>query len=319
MKKSTLITTIAMIVVVVVALSTATYAWFSAATVSTAGAEMTTLAQSDWMIFQGTAGVSQTATKEYTFTNSAAQAIDLQENAIASGIWSPAKSTFANAISISGSTASVTSQEFIVAKKASSGNEVTVANTVVDPYVFKVSNASGATKSLNVTVVVNAGLAEKTGSLYAAVGTVFDISYFKTGDQAATGVNNGYYKTATTEAVEVTDAVTATAKTTASTFNTGSTATDIAYENATNMSGNPADYTYFLKAGADGIPDWGIAANEYYLAYTFTVANVTATQSVYLSIYSWIDGWAVDNSAGAAAFKVTYAFTTAAAAPANNG
>ena len=59
MKKSTLITTIAMIVVVVVALSTATYAWFSASSVSVAQVDMTTTASADWMIFEG----SDTATK----------------------------------------------------------------------------------------------------------------------------------------------------------------------------------------------------------------------------------------------------------------
>ena len=42
MKKSTLITTIAMIVVVVVALSTATYAWFSASELAVASVDMTT-------------------------------------------------------------------------------------------------------------------------------------------------------------------------------------------------------------------------------------------------------------------------------------
>ena len=56
MKKSTLITTIAMIVVVVVALSTATYAWFSSASTNKVSATVSTSTLGDFAISQATVG-----------------------------------------------------------------------------------------------------------------------------------------------------------------------------------------------------------------------------------------------------------------------
>ncbi len=320
MKKSTLITTIAMIVVVVVALSTATYAWFSASSVSVATVSMTTTATSDWMIFEGT-GSNGT----YTFNNAAAETIDLTETNLQQGLYAPSSAEWANTIAIAGTQATVTSQEFLMAQKEGTASKVVTAPQAYAPYVLKVSNASGETKNLKVTVVINAGSTDiSTGTLYAAAATTFDIAYITTKSGAAsTQFTKGYTKCATYSGEResgkyaVTDTVTAATGaggvvTRTASMDAGST-TAFDYSAATTMS--QGTYSNFNKAvcleGSDEVK-WGLQANDYYLAYSITISALGASDSVYLSIYTWIDGWAADNSAGGADFDINFAFTSVA-------
>jgi len=320
MKKSTLITTIAMIVVVVVALSTATYAWFSASTVSTATVAMTTTATSDWMIFEG-AGVStnnenDTNEKAYTFTSAAADAITLSEKNLQKGLQAPSSEAFANSISIDGTQAVVSSQEFLTAKRASqSVVKVDGDPTVYDPFVLKVSNARGVDdKSLKVTVVINAGVSQTTGTLYAAAATTFDIAYITTKENAtAQQFTRGYSKCATKQGGYVSqDTVTEYAtKVNASAFASGSSSV-VTYGSATTMANG--EYSNFKKVGQTPSAEetsWGLTAGQYYLAYSIVITDIDANDSVYFAIYPWIDGWAADNSAGGANYSINFAFTTA--------
>lgn len=305
MKKSTLITTIAMIVVVVVALSTATYAWFSASSVSVAQVDMTTTASADWMIFEG----SDTATEgTYVFTTAASDVINLTANALATGLHSPL-SDYAHTISVSGTTAKVTAQSFVDAVTTGSTVKTKAGATTVKPYVLKVSNATGADdKVLVVSVIVNAGPSQTVGTLYAAAATKTDIAYITTKSGASvTKATSGYNK-ATELASAVTAVDTLITQSTSPVVAAGfTTKPNITYQNATAMS--DGKYTSFkLATVAD--PSRGIAENDYYLEYSFEIADMDATDSVYLAIYSWIDGWEADTSAGAADYKMVYAFTT---------
>jgi len=319
MKKSTLITTIAMIVVVVVALSTATYAWFSAASVSTANVAMTTTATSDWLIFQGagqsTENENDANEKAYTFTSAAAETINITPTNLQKGLYAPSSAAWANTISIDGSTAVVSSQEFLAAQKSGNTSKVSVVPTVYDPIVLKISNASGAKKSLKVTVVINAQESQTTGTLYAAAATTFDIAYITTKENATVQqFTKGYSKCATgTYALNdtVTEYGTKVTRTEAATGTAAFT-----YNTATAISNGK--YTNFELVGAtpsDEESKWGLTTGQNYLYYSIVIADLASTDSVYLSIYPWIDGWAADNSAGGANYSINFAFTSVAAAP----
>lgn len=306
MKKSTLITTIAMIVVVVVALSTATYAWFTSSSVSVAKVTISTEATGDWMIFEGKDKESK---GEYTFTTAAAEAIDLTATMLQKGLASPTAS-YTHAMELSGTTAKVTSQSFIAATK--SGETVTAgsAPTAIAPYVLKVSNASGSQKSLRVSVIINAGPSQTVGTLYAAAATVTDIRYKTTvsGSLVQT-VNTAYYK-ANEGATDIkSGALNVTQNKTAVTANgfTTKPKDGFSYENATSMK-SATEYTYFDKSSGD--TSLGLGDGDWYLTYSFDIVNLQASDSVYFSIYTWIDGWVADTSAQKAEYKVCYAFTS---------
>ena len=232
------------------------------------------------------------------------------------GLKAPASAAYANAISISGTTASVTSQAFLTATKSGNTVKASAAPTVYDPIVLKVSNASGAKKSLQVSVVIDAGVSQTTGTLYAAAATTFDINYITTKENAtAQTFTKGYTKCTTAEYAENTPVTAVTPAVTANpvAFDSGSSSI-FSYASATAMSNSK--YTNFKKAEATPTSQeiaWGISGGEYYLVYTITIADLDSTDSVYLSIYPWIDGWVADNSAGGAAFKINFAFTSVAA------
>ena len=309
MKKSTLITTIAMIVVVVVALSTATYAWFSSSSVSVAQVEMSTTASAEWMIFQGTEETPDSG--EYVFTTAASDVIALTPNALASGLHSPL-SDYTHAISVTGTTATVTAQKFVDATVSGTTTKTVKTKagaTGVKPYVLKVSNATGAdNKTLVVSVIINAGPSQTVGTLYAAAATKTDIAYITTKSGAsAAKATSGYNKAAElASAVTAVDTVITQSK--PSIAATGfTTQPNFEYKDATAMS--DSKYSNFNLAGADD-SSRGITKNDYYLEYSFTIADMDKTDSVYLSIYSWIDGWEADTSASRAGYKIVYAFTT---------
>ena len=92
MKKSTLITTIAMIVVVVVALSTATYAWFSASSIAIATVDMSTSATADWALVEGTRTPGSDGAATVSFAGASSDQISWTDtdSAIFKGLWSPA-------------------------------------------------------------------------------------------------------------------------------------------------------------------------------------------------------------------------------------
>ncbi len=98
MKKSTLITTIAMIVVVVVALSTATYAWFTSSQATYANVEMTITAdQNLTVLLNGENPYNDNTLVAFTAQDFTADA-DATDNStgIRAGIWVPNQTTVLN-------------------------------------------------------------------------------------------------------------------------------------------------------------------------------------------------------------------------------
>ena len=187
MKKSTLITTIAMIVVVVVALSTATYAWFSSTSTAIANTSFTTEVSGDWTIMLGT--VDGENFNDLQYVGSAADTIDLTTIAtsINTGLWCP---TSAIETIITDSNAATTLDDranFVQAEKtgtlynikklqtpAMNGASAATGNEgVIKPFALRLVNVSGKTQVLQLNITVNAKSSGTTNSMYAAAAVRF--------------------------------------------------------------------------------------------------------------------------------------------------
>jgi hypothetical protein len=374
MKKSTLITTIAMIVVVVVALSTATYAWFSANSFATAAVTMKTTASADWSLVVGDAGSESGGLVPYTFTSTAVDTFDATNSigALKQGLYAPTAALSILDDSTTPTLAQVTYNTFYEASTLTTTTaKVKTVQEDVTPIVVKVSNSSGQDKTLKLVVIVNAGQAvESTGTLYAAAAFSYAIQY-KTSKNAATVVteSNGYYIGAAAETTYVAineyvseieeyyyrtgssepytytkDATVASSETFASSVETHGTlykkVTGLAGDatvtkgalQTTNNTGTPQDpvyadarptyanataqnngnYVMFSKATAQDVKDFGIQLDDLIIKYEITIGLMTATDSVVVAMYPWIDGWVADPSAQSAEFNVTFGFTSAA-------
>lgn len=307
MKKSTLITTIAMIVVVVVALSTATYAWFSASSIAVANVNMTTQAAADWALVLG----NKTDETTVSFAGASSDQIDISDAAFA-GLYSPTaaiNTTVSKALQATyghGAT-------FYTATK--SGGKVTQNGNAVpkDPAFIRVVNtASDAQKHLVLKVVlVLENASASTSSYYAAAATRFAICNDK-GLYATNGYQWVEGKTAGAESgAEITSSATSgTVAKSGSTLvtKTGTTASEFNYT-------NPNLTTYFTTVGSTPTSDetnMGLVTNNVYVTYEVDFGNVAKNDYVNLAIYTWIDGWTADASAANATFTIRYAFTTGA-------
>ena len=313
MKKSTLITTIAMIVVVVVALSTATYAWFSASTQAVASTTITTTAAADWILTKGTiTPLELTATPATsvtaTFTSSASDNIPLA-NAMAAGLFAPstvvstAPSKAASSV-ISGIPVfyNATTTNGVTTEKGLYDNK-TDSTAYMLPDIIKVANAKGEPKTLKLSVVVNVGTStDSTATLYAGAATSFYVAWNTVGADTLQGyATNGYnYKTAI--AVDADFEGDPTEWSESENKSHGTTARP----NYATIA--PNNFTY----NADAVPALGIGAGEYTLTYDVTIGSVAKGGAVYVVIYTWIDGWLAEANAAGANYSVTYAFTTAA-------
>lgn len=309
MKKSTLITTIAMIVVVVVALSTATYAWFSASSIAVANVNMTTQAAADWALVLG----NKTDDATVSFAGASSDQIDISDNAFA-GLYSPIAAidtTISKALQAEYKKGAT----FYTATK--SGGKVTQNGNAVpkDPAFIRVVNtAKEDYKHLVLKVVlVLENASASTSSYYAAAATRFAICNDK-GLYATNGYQWVEGKTADAQSgAEITSS--------ANSGNVASSGSKLITK--TGTSGSEFNYTnpnlknYFTEITADDPSadekNMGLTKGNVYVIYEVDFGNVAKNDYVNLAIYTWIDGWTADASAANATFTIRYAFTTGAA------
>ena len=141
MKKSTLITTIAMIVVVVVALSTATYAWFSASEVAVASVNMSTTASSDWALVEGKRPQDS---ENISFAGASSDQISL-ENSM-NGLYSPI-AEITTGVSQALQATDSNRATFYSAKKNGSTVIQDGEAKAIDPYYIRVINTKNTQKT----------------------------------------------------------------------------------------------------------------------------------------------------------------------------
>ena len=313
MKKSTLITTIAMIVVVVVALSTATYAWFSSSSASTATMSISSTATSGWSLSKGTVN---TADSSVTFT-SQSTALDLGE--ALKGLYSPnaALSTHADSNMPTSVKLTTNSQDnFYQCKTYNSNAYVTKVNTAVTPTVVRVVNNHDAEKDLVVTVFVVCS-EDTTNNRYAAAGLTF---YFADGNGDTYTLGYGYadatnYVASPTESqkqaysdlknADTANAITKTSdveksttiKETRPTYATATSAGDTSGFKVPTADLKSSDNTAILTANT------GI-----FLQYSFTIASVAKGSGINLVNYTWIDGWTADDAANGSSISIYIVF-----------
>lgn len=341
MKKSTLITTIAMIVVVVVALSTATYAWFSSSTSAVAtSATITTTAAGDWTIAKANitvGGTEQAPTYSYV-VQAAADSITLNTTGLNQGLWSPIGEidTAFNDSSVGVSGTILNPEKFIEARVSNNGNLYHSTSSVILPDVLKLSNAQQSAKTLRLSVVLNGGAdTTRVSSFYACAAVrfvaIFEVMNGTTKEVYTVSNAYGYADT-----VGYTDA--------ACTSAADSRVIDTTYEKqagtaATNAGANKTvltniDYDHAATVGdvgdqfkiysgwgidIDNLTKYGIGATDYIYMYNYDLpVPVAKGQSTNVLIYTWIDGWQAATEAAGSSFTVNYAFNTAPAAGSGN-
>lgn len=299
MKKSTLLTTIAMIVVVVVALSTATYAWFSSSTASTATANVTTASDSALMMYNGTIG----AGGAITFA-SAGDAITLNA-ALLSGLHAPktAIGTKVDKGTPTGASIGTTATDFFEGEHKTTGDVVKTA-TVADvaPNVIRVAvgKKQDSAKTLTLKIYVDLGSdAPADATKYAAT----EVTYFvaATDKANATVTYTNGYKHANGATITATEAVPA-----ATTVDATTGMEKKVYSNATVE-------TFATSTGTDTDMIGGspiVASGRLYLVYTIALGSVQNSGDGFnLAIYTWLNGYVVDDAAIGSALTVTYSFT----------
>ncbi len=323
MKKSTLITTIAMIVVVVVALSTATYAWFSSSTSAVASsATITTAAAGDWTIAQATVDGSN-----HFVVGPAADTFTLNSTGLNAGLWSPVgkiATKFSNdTVGVSGNVS--TNTTFIEARVTSGKNVYNATTGPVKPEVLKVSNAKQDPNTLKLSVVLNAGSdTTKVSSFYACAAVrfyvVFEVMDGQTYKQYT--VSNAY-SYADTYGYEDSSFVTSAERSGGTTYEkkagtltagvdgNETVLANINYNNAATVDTQGADFVHpsELSIDPENLAKFGVEADQYIYIYDYVLpVDVAVGQSVNVLIYTWIDGWQAQSEAAGSSFTVNYAF-----------
>ena len=313
MKKSTLITTIAMIVVVVVALSTATYAWFSSQTATTVETQITTEATSGWLLYGGS--LSGT-----TLTYSSSIGLDWT---LPNGIYSPNEVIGSStAGKLGGKTAitTFTNEQFFNAMVTGGENRSTngmEGNKVVPKFVRVINNESeGADLELTIFIIVGANGSTAENVYRAASGFKTYISIYSAADNAVrtetTGYNYGTLSNGTT-----------------GDGNGYYTATHIASGNDAQVVGKSSNVTLnqnvdpasadatanyaVAQAGDEVITKGGATAGDHYRSITIRIADdMQKGTAVNLAFYAWLDGWDLDDTAsGVTGLKIVYSFKSA--------
>ncbi len=338
MKKSTLITTIAMIVVVVVALSTATYAWFSSTSTATASSSFTTTATGDWSMIEGTVTLSNVASDAtvgaatVSFASAAQDQISYT-NTLNSNIWAP-YSTIATAYDGSAAAPAMTGLVGFVnclkdgtdnkverkLDRATGGEGQNLGKTALDdsqtgafvkPLALRILNVSGSDKTLQMNVTINAGPAASAtnNSKYAGAAVRFYI-YEITSANVASTYTSGYNVAG--------DCTEATIGTTSANSNSAAVAAAAANNTGVTLleytAGNIA--SGYTTAQTDDLA-LGITAGDAVKTYTFNMGNYPANGFSNILIYAWVDGYVADASAGAADFSVCFGFKSVQAQSSN--
>ncbi len=336
MKKSTLITTIAMIVVVVVALSTATYAWFTSSSTAVATVNLTTTATGDWSMIQGTYAFADN-TVSLTFNGSAADTIPLTATTIHEGLWAPT-AAISTAIATSDAATTLTAPAGFVSAETTSGvhgikklqtlacNGAVAAETTgyAYPFALRVLNVSGSDQTLQLNITLNAHDDGTSNSMYAAAAVRFYVYEIKNGaagqtytsgyNYAVAGTGFGEGETLNNITVPGTRTVTKSADqdmTEGLGAKTSGNATDGYQSTAVTL----ANYTLgniasaFPAAGGAN-PNLGIAQGDHVRTYTFDMSEYAAGDFSNVIIYAWIDGWTANASAQSADFDICFGFTS---------
>jgi len=294
MKKSTLITTIAMIVVVVVALSTATYAWFSSTTRTTVETTISTEAASGIVLYGGTY-----SNGTVTYSSSAPLSWSLP-----SGLYSP-EAALANMLGTNNATASFTYEEFYGAKmtgeEARSERGIDEPDTTywVAPKFVRVINNTGKDKTLTLTIYIEVTEGAEDAVYRAAAGFVTSIATsakvmrtaYGFGELSDTtqGEGDGYYV--------------------ATKDQTGATKTnDVTIDQPTISPTAAIADTGFVAASA-AAQTAGLASTSKMRSITITLGDVNDKAALNLAFYAWLDGWALDDTAaGVQNLKIVYSF-----------
>ena len=306
MKKSTLITTIAMIVVVVVALSTATYAWFSASEVAVATVDMSTTASSDWALVQGVKQGSN-----ISFAGASSDQISLTNSM--NGLYSPTAAITTRVTQVLQATES-NRATFYSAKKIGPLVKQDGEMKPIDPYYIRVINTKNTDKHLILSVVV-AIEKDNTTSYYAAAATKFYV------DDGTNSYTSGYKYNAgsTSSGGDITSGT--------PTGNETMTNSGVVLNTESGSAGrfeytNPVLSTFFKTVPSTPSPTetkMGLVATNQYFSYDIDLGTYAAATAKNLVIYAWIDGWDADASAANANFSVKFAFYTKEAAGAGAG
>lgn len=336
MKKSTLITTIAMIVVVVVALSTATYAWFSSSATAVASTNFTTNASGDWSMIMGE--VSGTS---LSFSGAAVDTATLTPTAIQKGLWAPTANIATTITSTDASTSLSALAGFVQAEKSGETNPIKALQTaafdssletpaqgngLVAPFAMRVINVSGKQKTLQLNITLNAKQTGTTNSMYAAAAVRFYVYEISNATQAGTAetYTSGYYPIASAETATVNALTEIGGTVTQGTVvpmtsglsgsklgkNASTDEDEIQTENVVIPNYSVANIaTYFSKASSAN-ENLGIALNDYVRTYTFDMQTYAVGGFSNIIIYAWIDGWVANGSAASANFDVNFGFTS---------
>ena len=304
MKKSTLITTIAMIVVVVVALSTATYAWFSSASTNKVSATVTTTGAGDFAISQATYGTpdAQTGVAGLSNWTVASAEINLTSTELMGGLFAPTAELTAANYGLTSASLTKSTGKFYMAESLDSNQTATIKTgaTFYKPVVLRIQNTSGAAKQLKFYFDVNVGDGTNSATVYAGESVAFAMMCQDVEFNTISTLSTGYgyagslyqSESAPTYAEDERITTPATATTTAG-------YTRMAYDGIANTVGTALvaadDDSSTITKGRGG------QTGEHINSQSFTIStNLANAGIVYVTLYFWIDGWRADNSAAGA-------------------
>jgi len=319
MKKSTLITTIAMIVVVVVALSTATYAWFTSASKATASASISVVSSSGWLLATPTSKTIVESTEDLSYdpeTNPVGRetvAFDMSFTSpivlnLLNGLYSPA-GLLTGAITESNGSAKFDNAQWFTAQQR--GNEIASSATVAEPETYKIYKAtSEATPETPTSYIKVKNSSSGAKSLRLTI-TVFveDSVYSNSSQKAATEKLCAYisYYDGTNSKVAHTayNYGTVTDTTAARTPVPASTATGNKVVLNGDTTWTVCDTNTKLLTAFTGEED---KTDGNYYQYYLDIADIARDGEVDFSLNIWFDGWNIFSEANGAQAKVYLAF-----------
>jgi hypothetical protein len=311
MKKSVLFSTIAMIVVVIIALSTATFAWFSSDAKSYASQQITTATTSDLIVLANSSMILDLENDTASFDTNALLT-NTQHPAssdvagIRAGLWAPTSELALTCTqdSVGAVPSGVVGYMQGTQNAAGTTFKCTTAETNTSPDMIRITSMKSG--SNNVNLIIYIGASNTDNSRFAAQGVSFYIA-----DGTAAIANSIYHKANSTAAALAVNATTPT-----SNFVQVAASGTIADSASANHRATTTTVgTGFSDNAADGPADKaGIAAATYNKYYTMTISlgSFTQNQSKNIVLYNWLDGAYLNDAAGSADIAIAYAFAFAA-------
>ena len=322
MKKSTLITTIAMIVVVVVALSTATYAWFSSGSTTTVEGAMTTEAKKGWILYGGTVGTpleteNHVGETTITYTSSSPELHLLNE------LYSPT-AALSDSYTVEGLTGTYTQKTFYRASQEGTGLKEKATINAAASYQHQEEANGSYFPNLNCIRIINQQDTQTASDDLTLTIYVYVTGYAQAG-------NNGQQALMAGKRFCTYIATDAAAN---SHFNTryywgGVGESSVATRNSkivpkegvtySNVEGDTVEedsalattgYTLVSAANTKlGATSVALNNGDAYYSITVNLGAVNKNAARNIVFYSWFDGWALDNTASGGSVNVLYAFS----------